>query len=172
MNLFSLIATDMRAKAEWVYHETTHKTMAKAFLTDGSLSMLLYRFMQASQQARLGVFAMLFNKLNVILCRCVIGRRAQFGPGFVLIHSTGVVINSKVRGGARILLEHGVTIGEEKSQAPVLGDDVFVGAGAKIIGGVTVGSRTKIGANAVVLQDIPDDATAVGVPAKIVGKTI
>jgi serine O-acetyltransferase len=160
----------MRTKAQWVYGETTRKTVLKAFLTDGSLSMLLYRFMQSSQRIGLGVFAMLFNKLNVILCRCVIGREAQFGPGFVLIHSMGVVINSKVRGGERILLEHGVTIGEEKGEAPLLGDDVFVGAGAKIIGGVTVGSRTKIGANAVVLQDVPDDATAVGVPARIIAQ--
>jgi serine O-acetyltransferase len=160
----------MRTKAQWVYGETTRKTVLKAFLTDGSLSMLLYRFMQASQRIGLGVFAMLFNKLNVILCRCVIGRGAQFGPGFVLIHSMGVVINSKVRGGERILLEHGVTIGEEKGEAPLLGDDVFVGAGAKIIGGVTVGSRTKIGANAVVLKDVPDDSTAVGVPARVVAQ--
>ena len=157
----------MRTKAQWVYGATTRKAIAKAFLTDGSLSMLLYRFMQASGR---GVLAMFFNKLNVVLCRCVIGRGAQFGPGFVLIHSMGVVINSKVRGGERILLEHGVTIGEEKGVAPLLGDDVFVGAGAKIIGGVTIGSHTKIGANAVVLTDVPDDATAVGVPARVVAQ--
>jgi serine O-acetyltransferase len=86
----------------------------------------------------------------------------------VLIHSYGVVINSAVRGGRDVKLEHLVTIGAERQAAPVLGDDVFVGAGAKIFGAVRVGSRTRIGANAVVNRDVPDDATAVGIPARII----
>jgi serine O-acetyltransferase len=67
-----------------------------------------------------------------------------------------------------VVFEHQVTIGSEKGLAPVLGDDVFVGAGAKIIGGVRVGRGTRIGANAVVISDVPDGATAVGVPARMV----
>jgi serine O-acetyltransferase len=98
----------------------------------------------------------------------VIGRGADFGPGFVILHSFGVVINSQVRGGRNVVIEHGVTIGAEKDTSPVLGDDVFIGAGAKIIGGVRIGSRVKIGANAVVTKDVPDDATVVGVPARVV----
>ncbi len=111
---------------------------------------------------------MIFNKLNTVLGRCIIGRNAQFGPGFVLIHSYGVVINADVRGGRDVKIEHGVTIGAEKNEAPILGNNVFVGAGAKILGGVRIGDNTKIGANAVVVDDIPDGATAVGIPAKVV----
>lgn len=161
-----LIRADIRAKAAWVYGDVTRRTIAKAVLTDGTLAMLLYRLMQWCQSHGLKPLAMVFNKLNTVICRCVIGRNAQFGPGFVLIHSNGVVINSQVRGGSDVKLEHEVTIGEEKGQCPVLGDDVFVGAGAKIIGGVTVGSHVKIGANSVVLSDIPDKVTAVGIPAR------
>ena len=111
---------------------------------------------------------MLFNKLNVVFGGCIIGRGADFGPEFVLVHSQGVVINTAVRGGRHVVVEHQVTLGAEKGLAPVLGDNVFVGAGAKVIGGVRVGHGAKIGANAVVVNDVPDGATAVGVPARMV----
>jgi hypothetical protein len=61
-----------------------------------------------------------------------------------------------------------LTIGTERRQSPVLGDHVFVGAGAKIIGAISIGSGSRIGANAVVLHDIPAGVTAVGIPAKVV----
>jgi serine O-acetyltransferase len=166
--LFSLMASDIRAKAEWVYGSASAKNTVKALLTDGTCAMVLYRMMQFSQRWGLAPLAMIFNKVNVILSRCVIGRHAQFGPGFVLIHSIGVVINGAVRGGSNVKIEHLVTIGAERDVSPVLGDNVFLGAGAKIIGGVTIGSNVKIGANAVVVSDLPDGVTAVGVPAKIV----
>jgi serine O-acetyltransferase len=168
MNIFSLIAADLRAKAAWVYGAATFRNRVKTLLTDGTFAMTTYRLMQWAQRWRLAPLAMLFNKLNVVLGRCIIGRGAQFGPGFVLVHSYGVVINSRVQGGRNVTLEHLVTIGAEKDESPVLGDDVFVGAGAKIIGAVRIGSRVRIGANAVVVDDIPDGATAVGIPARIV----
>lgn len=109
---------------------------------------------------------MVFNKINGIFGGCIIGRGADFGPAFVLIHSDGVVINGSVRGGRDIKIEHQVTIGAERNQSPVLGDDIFIGAGAKVIGPLSIGSGVRIGANAVVLADVPDYATAVGVPAR------
>jgi serine O-acetyltransferase len=130
--------------------------------------MILYRLMQWSRRRRLAPLEMLFNKLNAVLCNCIIGRGAEFGPGFVLIHSTGIVINGAVRGGRGIHLEHQVTIGAERRRSPTLGDGVFVGAGARIIGPVHVGSGAKIGANAVVLDDVPADGVAVGVPARVI----
>lgn len=167
--MFGFIAGDLRAKAEWLYGDRSGRSVLKALLTDGTYAMITYRMMQASRRCRLVPLAMLFNKLNVFFGRCIIGRGADFGAEFVLIHSYGVVINTAVRGGRRVFLEHGVTIGAEKGAAPVLADDVFVGAGAKVLGGVHVGSRTKIGANAVVVSDVPDGATFVGIPARAVG---
>jgi serine O-acetyltransferase len=163
-----LLAADICGKAEWVYGDTTRKSVLKALFTDGTFAMVVYRLMQASQRLRLVPLAMLFNKINCVLGRCVIGRNADFGPGFVLIHSHGIVINSSVRGGRDIKLEHQVTIGAEKERFPVLGDNVFIGAGGKIVGGVRIGNNARIGANAVVVKDVPDNATAVGVPARIV----
>jgi serine O-acetyltransferase len=106
--------------------------------------------------------------MMAICCNCIIGRGAEFGPGFVLIHSTGVVINGQVRGGSGIHIEHQVTIGAESRQSPVLGNDIFIGAGAKIVGGVSIGDSARIGANAVVIDDVPANQTAVGVPARVV----
>ena len=167
MSMFALIRSDIRAKAAWLYGSTTWRSCLKARFTDGTQAMIVYRLMQASQRAGLTPLAMLFNKLNVVFGACIIGRGADFGPEFVLVHSQGVVINT-VRGGRHIVIEHQVTIGAEKGAAPVLGDNVFIGAGAKIVGAVHVGSGSKIGANAVVLDDVPEGATAVGVPARVV----
>ena len=167
--LFGLIASDLKAKAEWVYGAKSRRNVLKTLVTDGTFAMIVYRLMQASQKARLVPFAMIFNKLNAILGRCIIGRNAQFGEGFVLIHSYGVVINSSVRGGKNVKLEHLVTIGAERNTSPLLGNNIFVGAGAKIVGAVRIGDNTRIGANAVVVDDVPDGATAVGVPARVTG---
>jgi serine O-acetyltransferase len=164
--LLALIRSDIVAKALWLYGSSSTRSILKTMLTDGTLAMLLYRLMEWSQRLRLAPVAMLFNKLNGVMGGCIIGRGARFGPGFVLVHSMGVVINTAVRGGRDVKIEHQVTIGAERGVSPVLGDDIFVGAGAKILGSITIGSRVRIGANAVVVKDVPDDMTAVGVPAR------
>jgi serine O-acetyltransferase len=166
--LIQLIASDLRAKAQWCYGSARWRDIAKTLLTDGTAAMLCYRLMQWSRRWRLTPLEMFFNKLNGVCCHCIIGRGAEFGPAFVLVHAMGIVINGRVRGGAHVYLEHQVTIGAERRMSPTLGDHVFVGAGAKIIGPVHLGSHCRIGANAVVLCDIPDGATAVGIPAKVV----
>jgi serine O-acetyltransferase len=80
----------------------------------------------------------------------------------------GVVINTKVRAGRNLVIHHCVTLGAERNKTPILGDNVYIGAGAKVIGGVRVGSNVKIGANAVVTKDVPDGATVIGIPARAV----
>ncbi|MFN0197624.1 MAG: serine O-acetyltransferase [Planctomycetaceae bacterium] len=165
--MLSLFLNDLKEKSQWCYGDISFKSLVKTALTDGTCAMLLYRLMQASRRWKLEPLAMVFNKLNGILCQCIIGRGADFGPGFVLIHSTGVVINGNVKGGSRIFLEHQVTIGAEKLQTPTLGDDIFIGAGAKIVGPVRIGSHAKVGANAVVVKDVPEYATVGGIPAKV-----
>ena len=164
--LRELIRGDVRAKAVWLYGSADGNLCVKAFFTDGTFAMVMYRCMQGCVRRGWSVPAMVFNKLIVWFGGCVIGRGADFGPEFVLIHSQGVVINTGVKGGAGVKIEHQVTIGAEKGAAPVLGDHVFVGAGAKVLGGIRVGNDVRIGANAVVVDDIPDGVTAVGIPAR------
>lgn len=167
-SLLQLLTSDIQAKSRWCYDNTHWRSLVKTLLTDGTAAMVWYRLMQWSRRWRLTPLEMLFNKLNVTCCNCIIGRGTEFGPGLVLIHSTGIVINGQVRGGSHVYLEHQVTIGAQRRASPTLGDRVFIGAGAKIVGAVTIGNDVNIGANAVVLDDIPQGATAVGIPAKVV----
>lgn len=159
---------DLRRKALWCYESDSSAAILKTLLTDGTAAMLLYRLMQWSRRWRLLPLEWICNKLNAVCCQCIIGRGAEFGPGFVLIHSMGVVINGQVRGGSNLLIEHQVTIGAERRRAPVLGSDIFIGAGAKIVGAVSIGDGAKIGANAVVVDDVPPHCTVVGIPARVV----
>lgn len=168
-SLPSTIIADLRRKALWCYESDRASALLRTLCTDGTMAMVLYRLMQWSRRRRIVPIEMLCNKLNATLCNCIIGRGAEFGSEFVLIHSSGVVINGAVRGGDGILIEHQVTIGAERRASPVIGNGVFFGAGAKIIGAVTIGDGARIGANAVVVDDVPAHATAVGVPARIVG---
>jgi serine O-acetyltransferase len=167
-SLGRLILDDLRAKSEWNYQRVDWQAVLRTLATDGTAAMILYRLMQWAVHRRLTLLGFAFNKLNVVFNNCIVGRGAHFGPRFVLIHATGVVINGDVRGGSDVRVEHQVTIGSERRRAPVLGDHVFIGAGAKIIGGVRVGSHVRIGANAVVVHDVPAHCTVVGVPARIV----
>lgn len=168
ISLFELVVSDLRGKALWCYESDRPGAILKALLTDGTAAMILYRLMQWAHRRRLKPLEMCFNKLNASFCQCIIGRGAEFGPGLVLIHSMGVVINGQVRGGSGVLIEHQVTIGADRRLSPVLGNGVFIGAGAKILGPVTIGDGVRIGANAVVIEDIPPHSTAVGIPARVV----
>jgi serine O-acetyltransferase len=165
--MLRLFIEDVRQKAVWCYGSSRMSAVVQTLLTDRTAAMFWYRAMQWSQQWRLLPLSMIFNKINAICCQCIIGRNADFGPGFVLIHSQGVVINSNVRGGRQIFIEHQVTIGAEKNQTPILADNIFIGAGAKIIGPVRIGKFSRIGANAVVVHDVPAGATVGGIPAKV-----
>lgn len=166
--MFKLVYNDLRHKAEWYGLSPTGSSVARMVFTDASLTQIVYRAMRFCQTHRLGPLAYLLYRWNAFVSGAVIGRGADFGPGFILLHSVGVVINTDVRAGSNLVLEHGVTIGAEKGKSPVLGSNVFVGAGAAIVGDITIGSDVKIGANAVVIGDLPDGATAVGIPARIV----
>lgn len=97
---------------------------------------------------------------------------ATIGKGLFIDHGMGVVIGETAVIGDNCLLYQGVTLGgtgkDKGKRHPTLGDNVLVGAGAKILGPFKVGNNVKIAANAVVLNAIPDNCTAVGVPARIV----
>jgi len=96
--------------------------------------------------------------------------RATLGRRLMLPHPNGVVIHEEAIVGNDCMIMQQVTIGMiGEGEVPTIGNRVYIGAGAKIIGKVSVGDGARIGANAVVTQDVPDNCTAVGVPAKIIG---
>jgi serine O-acetyltransferase len=165
--LYLTLLSDFQRKAE-LYGIVGPNAVRKVLFKSGSLAMILYRIMWFLEKKRLSFISVIFYKMLSFFCHCLIGRRAEFGDGFVIMHTFGIVVNSTVRGGKNITIQHGVTIGENRGKSPVLGDDVFIGAGAKLFGDIRIGSRVKIGANSTVIKDVPDGALISGVPAIIV----
>lgn len=134
--------------------------------------LALYSFSLALHDAGVPWLPRLINKLFVrLLFGCEIGLGARIGPGSILGYGgLGVVIHPRVRIGARVQVGPGVTIGgtTKKYGVPTIGDDAIISSGAKILGPIHVGSASVIGANAVVLKDIPDHCVAAGVPAVVI----
>ena len=97
---------------------------------------------------------------------------ATLGKRLFIDHGTGVVIGETAIVGNDVTLFHGVTLGgtgkEKGKRHPTIGNNVFIGSGAKVLGNIIIGNNVKIGANAVILKDVPSNVTIVGVPGKIV----
>lgn len=110
--------------------------------------------------------------INISLHGCDISPNATIGSGFSMDHSVGVVIGGGVKAGKNLRVFQNSTIGAGKTwDYPEIGDNVTIYAGAALLGKIKIGSNAKIGANAVVLIDVPKNATAVGVPARVIEKT-
>lgn len=99
---------------------------------------------------------------------------ATIGKGLFIDHGTGVVIGETAIIGDNVTMFHGVTLGgtgkEKGKRHPTIGNNVFIGSGAKILGNITIEDNVKIGANAVVVKNIKKNTTVVGVPGKVVKK--
>ncbi len=112
-------------------------------------------------------------RLNATLARNMTGIEihpgAEIGRGLVIDHGMGVVIGETAQIGDDCVIYHGVTLGgtgkQHAKRHPTIGDHVCIGAGAKLLGSIVIGSHSKIGANAVVLHDCPPSSVMVGVPA-------
>jgi serine O-acetyltransferase len=93
-----------------------------------------------------------------------------FGPGLAIVHWGTIVVNDKARVGARCRLHPCTVIATKDGAEPVIGDDAYIGPGAKIMGGIHLGDRVAVGANAVVNRSFPDDSVVAGVPARLIGQ--
>lgn len=164
----TLIA-DLKYKQEFYRQQGFELSLLRVFFNDGTSANVLFRLSAWLQKYRIFPLVLLCQLFNKWMNACVIGASTRFGEGLILMHPVGIVINSKVIGGKNVVIESGVVIGDEKGKAPMLGDNVFIGAGAKVIGGISVGSNVKIGANAVVTKDVRDNVTVVGIPARELG---
>lgn len=100
---------------------------------------------------------------------------AKIGRRFFIDHGMGVVIGETAEVGEDVMIYHGTTLGgtslNKGKRHPTIGNGVTIGAGAKILGPITLGDNSQVGANAVLVHDLDEDTTAVGIPAKPVGKT-
>lgn len=153
----------------------------EGLLAQGFWALQIYRFGHAryrfkSKIIRLpwGVLHLFLNKLSEIFFGISIGVTAQIGKSLCIEHFGQIIIHGQSIIGDNCIIRQGVTIGnrylDKPHDAPKIGNNVNIGAGAKILGSVKIGNGASVGANAVVLHDVPDDAVAVGIPAKVLQK--
>lgn len=168
--MFKNIREDIRYKAEDYYGSATFGTILKTLVTEGTIPVLVFRAANFFFTCRLFPIGWFLKVFNEIIFGLVIGPKASIGPGFSIAHASGIVIHRHARIGSHFRIQHQVTIGQRNHKVPVIGNNVFCGCGAKVLGAITIGDNVKIGANAVVVHDVPSDCTVVGIPAKVVKK--
>ncbi|MBE6583133.1 MAG: serine O-acetyltransferase [Ruminococcaceae bacterium] len=143
-----------------------------ALLYSGYHAVLAYRIAHILHIGGYKVAARLVSQTAKFFTGIEIHPGAKIGKGLFIDHGTGVVIGETAEIGDNCTLYQGVTLGgtgkDVGKRHPTLGNNVMVGAGAKILGPFKVGDNSKIAANAVVLSEVPSDSTAVGIPARIV----
>ena len=103
----------------------------------------------------------------------ILGRETKIGKNYHIIHSGGTKINPHAIIGDNVGIMHGVTLGSnmDRPGAPIIGDNVYIGTGAVVIGKITIGDNSRISANSLVVSDVPPNTTAIGVPARIIKYT-
>lgn len=141
-------------------------------LYPGFHALVFYRISHLFYRCHLKFLARLISQLGRFFTGIEIHPGAAIGRGLLIDHGTGVVIGETAEVGDFCTLYQGVTLGgtgkDKGKRHPTLGNNVLVGAGAKVLGPFKVGDNAKIAAGAVVLEEIPPDCTAVGVPARVV----
>jgi serine O-acetyltransferase len=143
-------------------------------LYPGFHAALLHRIAHVIHQAKIPLIPRFLSQAARFLTGIEIHPGATIGPGFFVDHGMGVVIGETAEIGEDATLYQGVTLGgtgnERGKRHPTLGNNVVVGAGAKVLGNIRLGNCVKVGAGSVVVHSVPDNCTVVGVPAEIVRK--
>lgn len=139
--------------------------------------MIVYRFGRWRYKIKPSVLRKIFSFIYKILYKSVqiitgieFPCEVEIGNNFMIDHFGGIVVSGYAKFGDNCRIRNGVVVGlrhVHEPIAPQFGNDVDIGAGAKILGPIKIGNRVHIGANAVVIRDVPDDSIAVGVPATI-----
>ncbi len=174
--LISKIKSEVRDEVKSVLERdpAAKNSMEVLLLYSGVHAMLAYRVSHKLYLSKHYFSARCLSQLAKLFTGIEIHPGATIGKGFFIDHGTGVVIGETTEIGDNCTIYQGVTLGgtgkDVGKRHPTLGDNVMVGAGAKVLGPVKLGDNSKIAAGAVVLRDIPESSTAVGIPAKVVRK--
>lgn len=150
------------------------RTKLEVFLLYPSIhARLAHMFSHFLYKKKLFFLARLISQLARFFTGIEIHPGATLGAGILIDHGMGVVIGETAQIGNRVTIYHGTTLGgtgkdKGRKRHPTVGDNVVIGAGAKVLGNINIGSNSKIGSNSVVLNDVPKGATVVGIPGKVV----
>ncbi|MCD2346563.1 serine O-acetyltransferase EpsC [Clostridium guangxiense] len=135
-------------------------------------ALIWYRVAHYFYNHKMFFIARLISQTSRFFTGIEIHPGAKIGKGLFIDHGMGVVIGETAEVGDNVVMYHGSTLGgtgkDKGKRHPTIGNNVMIGSGAKVLGPINVGDGSKIGANAVVLKDVPANVTAVGVPAKVV----
>lgn len=137
----------------------------------GLHAIILHRIAHKLKKWNMPVLPRFISQIARFLTGIEIHPGAKIGRGFFIDHGMGVVIGETTIVGENVTLYQGVTLGgtgkEKGKRHPTLGSNIVVGAGAKILGNITIGDNSYIGANAVIIKDVPPNSTIIGVPGRI-----
>ncbi|HID86910.1 MAG TPA: serine O-acetyltransferase [Anaerolineae bacterium] len=138
----------------------------------GFHALFFHRLAHWLWERRLHLLGRFVSHLGRALTGIEIHPGARIGPGFFVDHGMGVVIGETAELGENVTLYQGVTLGgtslKKEKRHPTIGDNVVIGAGATVLGPITVGENSRIGANSVVVKDVPPNAVVVGVPGRVI----
>ncbi len=169
--VFVLIVFKKEVDAVFDRDPAARNYLEVVLLYAGLQALVMHRIAHVLHRARIPFLPRWLSQVSRFFTGVEIHPAAQIGDGLFIDHGMGVVIGETSVVGKNVTLYQGVTLGgtgkEKGKRHPNIGDNVVVGAGAKVLGNITVGDNSYIGANAVVLKDVPPNATVVGVPGHI-----
>ncbi len=165
----NLRADYRRAYAQTSYQGALRKTLF-TFTSPGFQAVWGYRLARWFMHRHIPFVGAVIQRFVEVWTGISLPPEATIGPGLLIQHFGGIVINGSAVIGSDCTFHHGVTIGNRVpgGPSPRVGNRVMVGVGAVVLGGITIGDDVEIGANAVVVASIPNDAVAVGIPARVV----
>ncbi len=145
------------------------------FLYPGFHAIVIYRFSHLLWCLKLKFIAKIISYLGRIFTGIEIHPAAKIGKNMFIDHGHGVVIGETSEIGNNVLIYHGVTLGgnslNKGKRHPTIGNNVIIGAGAKILGPLVIGDSARVGANAVVTKSVKSNSTVMGIPAKMINKS-
>jgi serine O-acetyltransferase len=169
VNPFSLIKEDfLNVKRN---DPALHSTFELFFNYPGLWALLFHRFAHWLYAKGLRFLPRFISAIGLFLTTIDIHPAATLGRRVFIDHGTGVVIGETAVIGDDVIIYQQVTLGgvstDKGKRHPTLGNGVVIGAGAKVLGNITIGENSKVGANSVVVKDVPADSTAIGIPARV-----
>ncbi len=168
------LLTSLREEIQSIFDRdpAARSALEVLFCYPGFHAIFFYRIAHWFWTKRMYFIGRLLSHVGRFFTGIEIHPGARIGKKFFIDHGMGVVVGETAEVGDNVLLYHGVTLGgtswKKVKRHPTIGSNVVIGAGAKILGPITVGNNTRVGANSVVVNDVPPNSIVVGIPGKVV----
>lgn len=170
--MFDNIKADFKQIMKGEENRDRTRRAISGIFSQGFQALVVYRFFHWCMKKHIPTqpFRLLVERSIEITTGISIPAEVEIGKGLRIHHFGGIIFHPVVKMGENCTLHHDVTIGDRGNpfKAPSIGNNVFIGAGARILGDITIGDNCQIGANAVVIESVPANSVVVGVPARVV----